>query len=351
MLLAQTYANNASINLTGNEKPILPNQYFPVPADKYITIQNSSGMGAKNYGLWADVINLIKPYLDKNNIEIVQLGQGEVQPLNNVISLVNKTNFAQSVYVLKNALLHVGNDSWCAHACAEDVPCVVLYGSTSIECHSPYITHSKSRFIESHRFGRNTSYQAQEAGFQTINLIKPELVAKSILEILEIENNIRREDKGKTNIYLNVLKQLKPNIEVIIYRVDEDTDPKYLTKIQKLGIPLHPYTKMSPEDLNKIKLDYLELPVINKHENISLNQIKDRIKNYNNDKELKDDEFFNQKIYYKSKKHYLSDGKIYNSITDWRKQISVENVDFPSVADFTDQDFINQTNHFLFFSE
>ena len=108
---------------------------------------------------------------------------------------------------------------------------------------------------------------------------------------------------------------------------------------------------MSPEDLNKIKLDYLELPVINKHENISLNQIKDRIKNYNNDKELKDDEFFNQKIYYKSKKHYLSDGKIYNSITDWRKQISVENVDFPSVADFTDQDFINQTNHFLFFSE
>ncbi|MFM9826695.1 glycosyltransferase family 9 protein [Flavobacterium sp.] len=407
MLLAQTYANNASINLTGNEKPILPNQYFPVPADKYITIQNSSGMGAKNYGLWADVINLIKPYLDKNNIEIVQLGQGEVQPLNNVISLVNKTNFAQSVYVLKNALLHVGNDSWCAHACAEDVPCVVLYGSTSIECHSPYITHSKSRFIESHRFGRNTSYQAQEAGFQTINLIKPELVAKSILEILEIENNITQNTILLGDIYaagvteinlipnailnpesvpapqinlradlyfdinyivanlqrrkyilwldremdLNVLKQLKPNIEVIIYRVDEDTDPKYLTKIQKLGIPLHPYTKMSPEDLNKIKLDYLELPVINKHENISLNQIKDRIKNYNNDKELKDDEFFNQKIYYKSKKHYLSDGKIYNSITDWRKQISVENVDFPSVADFTDQDFINQTNHFLFFSE
>ena len=81
MLLAQTYANNASINLTGNEKPILPNQYFPVPADKYITIQNSSGMGAKNYGLWADVINLIKPYLDKINIFLTHFSlEGSVWP-------------------------------------------------------------------------------------------------------------------------------------------------------------------------------------------------------------------------------------------------------------------------------
>lgn len=405
MKLLETYSNNLSIDINPKNKPILPTQYFPT-VDKYITIQNSSGMPmAKNYGLWADVINLIKPYLDKNNIEIVQLGQGEVQPLNNVISLVNKTNFAQSIYVLKNALLHVGNDSFCAHACAEDTPCVILYGSTSVDCHSPYITHSKSKFIESHRFGRNTSYQAQEAGFQTINLIKPETIAKSILEILEIENNITQSTILVGDIYaagvteinlipnailnpesvpapqinlradlyfdinyivgnlqrrkyilwldremdLNILKQLKPNIEVIIYRVEEDTDPKYLTKIQKLGIPLHPYTKMSPEDLNKIKLDYLELPVINKHENISLDQIKDRIKNYNNDLELKNDEFFNQKIYYKSKKHYLSDGKIYNSITDFYEQKSVNNVDEYSIANFQDQNFLNQINHFLLY--
>lgn len=406
MKLLQIYSNSASIDIPANCKPILPSQFYPTP-DRYITIQNSSGMPmAKNYGLWADVIKLIKPFLSKNNIEIVQLGQGEVQPLNNVISLVNKTNFAQSIYILQNALLHFGNDSYMSHA-APEIPIVIVYGSTSTECHSPYIFHPKSQFIESHRFGKNPSYQAAEPGFLTINLIKPETIAKNILNILDIPHTISQNTilvgdayaAGITEIHLlpdallnpqsvpypqinlradlyfdiqyvvgnlqqrryilwldremdlNILKQLKPNIEVIIFRVEDDTDPQYLTKIQKLGIPLHLYTKMSAGDLNKIKLDYLELPIINKHEDISLEQIKERVKNYNNDKELQNDDFFNQKILYKSKKHFLSGGKIYNSLTDFQKQISVENIDHSSIADFTDQDFRNQVNNFLLFSE
>lgn len=411
MKLAELYALGSASKL---DRPFISQTYYPVSADKYICIHSGGGnkdennnnkFPAKIYGLWADVISLIKPYLDSNNISIVQLGLGNEQPLNNVINLLGKTNIRQSAYIIQNSLLLAGNDSSLAHiAGALNIDVCALYGPTG-EPHEPYWKTDRSIMIHSHRWGRKPTFSSFEPGFPTINLIKPETIAKSILEILEIENNITQSTILVGDIYaagvteinlipnailnpesvpapqinlradlyfdinyivgnlqrrkyilwldremdLNVLKQLKPNIEVIIYRVEEDTDPKYLTKIQKLGIPLHPYTKMSPEDLNKIKLDYLELPVINKHENISLDQIKDRIKNYNNDLELKNDEFFNQKIYYKSKKHYLSDGKIYNSITDFYEQKSVNNVDEYSIANFQDQNFLNQINHFLLY--
>ena len=180
MKLIETYSRNASVET--KNPPILPTQFFPLTTEKYITIQNSSGMDAKNYNLWQNVLNLIIPFLRENNIDVIQLGQGEVQPLNNVINLVNKTNFAQSVYILRNALLHLGNDSFACHV-AHNVPVVSLYGSTSVSVHSPYHFHPKSIFIESHRFGKSPSFQAQENP-KTINLIPPELIAKNILSIL-----------------------------------------------------------------------------------------------------------------------------------------------------------------------
>lgn len=397
MLLAQTYANNISIDLDGSEKPNLPTQYFPTP-EKYITIQNSSGMPAKDYNLWQEVIDLIHPYFKKENIEIVQIGQGEIQPLNKTINFVNKTNFAQSVYVLNHSLLHAGNDSWAAHASTS--PVVILYGSTSISAHSPFYSNSRSKFIESHRFGNRPSFQATENP-KTVNLIKPEKIAKSILEILNIENNITEQTFYIGDIYLqghsidvipdaivnpksiapgvlnlradlffdsngiisnlqqrayalwidreidlNILKQLKPNIPAIVYEVDETTNPKYLEKVIRLGIQIHLWTRMPPETHDKIKLDFLDLPLITRRDDIKIEQIEEKIKKYLN---IDFTPNLNQ-INYFSKKHYLSNGKIYQSLYDWRKQKSVDNIESNSIGDLSNQDFRNEIDQFLIYS-
>lgn len=185
MKLLESYANSVSVDI--KSAPILPAQFYPAP-DKYITIQNSSGMPAKDYDLWQLVIDLIYPYLEPAGISIIQIGKGDIKPLSKVNNLTNQTSFAQSVYLLNNALLHCGNDSWAAHSCSENTPCVILYGSTSVDCHSPYFHHIKSQFISSHRCGKNPSFQAFESP-KSVNYIKPEVVANSILNILFSNDN------------------------------------------------------------------------------------------------------------------------------------------------------------------
>jgi len=411
MKLLSAYCNSLSINPP--EKPVaLPTQFYPIP-DKYLTIQNSSGQPGKDYSLWQNVIDIIVPYLSKEDIKIIQIGQGDVKPLNKVISLVNQTKFAQTVYILNNSLLHVGNDSFAAHSTTES-PILILFGSTSEECHFPYYTHVKSKAISSHRFGRKPSYQAHEPGFKTIDLIDPFHVAAEILSILEIKHNITEKTvlvgdaysqgsfieiipdfvmpadavaPGVLNLRgdlfyvpdliiqniqqrayvlhlnreldINILKQLKPNIPSIVFEIDENTNVEYLKQIVRTGINLQLRTRISEEAHNTLKLDYLDLPLVVRQENTPAESVKNQIKSYNNVKTDEDLEIFLQKsiyneskqVKYYSRKHVLSQNRIYNGVNQWRKQINVENVEQVSVADFNDQEWLNESAHFITFVE
>jgi hypothetical protein len=372
MKLLESYSLSSSVEI--KHKPVLPSQYFPTPADKYITIQNSSGQPAKDYDLWQNVIDLILPHLEKENIKIIQLGQGEIKPLNNVIGLVNQTNFAQSVYILRNALAHVGNDSWACHAAVE-VPIISLYGSTSVSVHSPFYFNSRSKFIESHRWGRNCSFNPGENP-KSINLICVYDVARAILDTLEIKHEI----KGKTvlvgQIYpnqsaevipdfiindpnflpgqvlnmradlyfdenlifnnlaarkynvvtdrplnLEYLKQLKQNINSIIYQIDDQHNKEWCQKVIKLGIPL---VLISYEDREWLKanvlLDYMDLPLIQQQGRPTLEDLKNKIVKYLNvpAESVNVEDYKN--CNYKSSKLILSKGQWYSDISEWRAQ-------------------------------
>lgn len=407
MKLIETYSNNCSVEIPDN--PVnLPTQYFPVPAEKYITLQNSSGMFSKDYDLWQNVVDLIHPYLQKNNIEIIQIGKGEIRGLNKVINLTNQTTFAQSVYILKNALLHVGNDSWATHA-AVTTPVVELFGPTSVSAHSPYYFNENSRFLESSRNGKNPSFQAAENP-KSINLIKPELVAKNILEVLGIENEINQETfylgdlyfqqcleiipdqiinpqsipAGNVNlradlffnenavienlklrpyilhldqpISLDALKALKPNIPLLVYEINENTDVKYLESIIKLGINLQLNTILDENSHKLLKLKYLDLPLIFRRDDVKIENIIEKIRLYNNCSEDEAKEFYlkifldEKKFQYFSSKCVLSAGRLYLSIYDWRNNNPAESMESFSIGNLNDQEFINESAHFLLFT-
>ena len=400
MKLLETYSNSCSV--AELKEPILNQQFYPTP-EKYITIQNSSGQEAKNYKLWQDVINLIYPILDKENIQIIQLGSGEVPPLDRVINLCNQTNLAQSIYILKHALCHAGNDSWVAHACATDTPCVSLYGSTSVDAHSPYFHHSKSIFLVSHRNGCIPSFCSSENPV-TIIFIKVEDVVNSILSILNLQPINRKtlfvgELYGQTILevvpdalidpnfspnfvlnlradYLhneqaiyanlqsrkctiickkplnvNILKELKANLIKIIYEIDDNYDLQFCKDLVKAGLNLELITFKDNVWLNKIKLDFLELPLILLKYKSEVEEVYKWIEQYNNFKEKSLTIDTNIVYYYESRKYILSEGLIYGSLSDYLKKTPLKDFGQPSIVDFSDLDFLNEIQYFNIFSE
>ena len=74
MHLLETYALSTGSKIG---KPFIVKKFFPVKYEKYITIQNSSGMPAKCYDYFQQVVDFLLPVLNKENIGIVQIGGKE----------------------------------------------------------------------------------------------------------------------------------------------------------------------------------------------------------------------------------------------------------------------------------
>ena len=131
---------------------------------------------------------LIKPYLDKKKISIVQIGHAESEQIPGVFDLRGRMTSTQQAYVLKNSLLHCGTNDFLLDVASHfDVPVVGMYGNTFADVAKPYWgNESKKVILESHRNGRKPSFLAEENP-RTINLINPEDIAYGILELLDIK--------------------------------------------------------------------------------------------------------------------------------------------------------------------
>jgi Glycosyltransferase family 9 (heptosyltransferase) len=179
MHLLETYALSTGSKIG---KPFILKKFFPVSFDKYITIQNSSGMPSKCYDYFQEVINFISPILREHNIGIVQIGGKQDQPLQNTENLQGATNIHQTAHIISNAMLHLGNDSFAIHmANAFGVKTVGLYSITLPEIAGPYF--DKSISICLYPDNEKPSFNPNESP-KRINKIKPEEVVNSCLKLL-----------------------------------------------------------------------------------------------------------------------------------------------------------------------
>jgi hypothetical protein len=186
--------------------------FYPLPIAKYITLHASSGMLAKNYPYYEDVVELLSHILNTQGIQIVQLGGKDDPPIKGCINLLGQTSYHQSCYILKNSLLHFGNDSWTAHRAGElQLPLVELFGPTSVPNHSPYrFNPYKTTFLESHRWGKNPTFAAQE-GPATIAVIPPEQVANEVLKHLGIQHTFTHQTRFNGLLCKTLVFDLVPN--------------------------------------------------------------------------------------------------------------------------------------------
>jgi hypothetical protein len=363
MHLIQKYALSTASKIG---KPYIVKKYFPVDAEKYITVQNSSGMPGKCYDFFEDALLFLKPLLDKNNYKIVQIGGEKDKKISNAIDLTGKSNINQTAYIISKASLHLGNDSFAVHmASGFDVPTVGLYGITTPELAGPYWNNKKINLYSNKfkpTFNPNESpktvnnIKIEEVvnacemllfGEKTLNLnsqyignryidqivecvpnqaINPEFLKGSVLnlrfdyldEITELSTTAYNLSQRKCAIVtdktidIELLDKVKQNIEIVIYNVTNNVDIEFVKKIEKLGINYVCTVDKSFSDdalIEKRKFELMDFCGINIFSSIPDN-IPDEI---------------SENALYKSNRMILSNGKIYNSRSAQLSDIAIDN--------------------------
>lgn len=355
MHLVEQYALACGVKI---DKPEIQESYFPLECDKYITLHASSGMESKNYDFYNDVIELILPYLDLNGIKIIQIGGKEDNQIDNCIHHLGSTTIRQTAYIIKNSLLHFGNDSFSTHmASGYDKKIVSLYSILYKECCGPYWGNKENQIlIESDRGGMKPSFSPKER-LKTINLINPEEIACAVLDLLKIDHVIDKVETihigaeyhlnglcvipdhvmprnfapgqpaniwghehfdeqniihwistRKCNLFIKnkidiqKLINYRDNINLINYYVSLDDKPEYIEQLESVGIKVNLLSE--EEKISDVRLKFFDWHI---------KEVKHKTK-----KDVDNIDLLCDNSFYKCSMKVLSNGKLYNSRAAWK---------------------------------
>lgn len=389
--ILESYALHCGLK---QKRPIVKESFYPVEAEKYITVHNSEKVPAKKYDLFTDVLNILKPTLQKEGIKIVQLGAGNDIFIDGAdINLCGKCSIRHTAYILKHALLHLGVDSAPAHiASVYDKKMVILYGNANYpSLVKPYWSSPENLIIMQSPITSKLkpSYSFNESP-KLIDHIQPEKVAKSVCDLLNLKYEFNYESlyigahylnriiegipdqvAGINNLKINSLimradilfnedclyKQLQASncsivtrktlstkilqtfskkISEIVYIIDEMPSVEFVDYCQRLGIKIILMSYLSEEKLIKYKRHFYEYGTIHRRE----------IPKKEDFKELK--ELKNNQIFYRSNKFILSQGRVYPSIAAYRNNLTIENIGDNLQEIIDEPEFWEESENFYF---
>jgi hypothetical protein len=347
MHLIESYATSCGLRI---DKPFILEKYFPLDFERYITFSCSSEQ-PKIYDYWSDVSDIISPHLKSQNIAILQIGRKTDKIFPGAFIANGQTTPNHTAYILRNSLLHFGADDFSNQiASLYDRKIVSLYSNNISNNFRPYFgDRSKHKVMESPRNGNRPSC-AQMENPKTINQIKPEEIAREILDLLDIKVGIKYKtlfmgqsysnkiaetvpnqvvnvaSLGTNNIIVRMdflfneeflIKQLqacpcaivtnkpiskkilidfKNNIKELVYFIDEGHDPQFVNDLQKNAINYALFSKEDEAGLEKYKIHYMDYGIIHPKKP-KINELLDKSEN----------------LFYKSSKLTLSNGKMYPS--------------------------------------
>jgi hypothetical protein len=247
--LLSTYARSTGLQIG---TPSLREKFFPLPFERYITLQGGSSQNAKCYDWYQEVLVLLKPILDANHIAILQLGGKDDVLIQGCHDLRGRTSLLQSYFLVKRGLCHVGNDSWLMHMAGSAFrPLVGLYGSTNVANHGPYwCDPAVSILLESHRSGGVPTFASQESP-KTVNFISPESVANAVFKLLGIKETLPFSTRHIGAAYAGTVFELIPNTipapnffpgAPMTVRMDKAFNEDVLFKVLQTGRKIHVIT-------------------------------------------------------------------------------------------------------------
>jgi hypothetical protein len=126
---------------------------------------------------------------------------------------MGQTNFNQTAYIINNSLLHFGVDSFPIHMASYfDKKIVALYCNMYAQQSKPYWSSPENiKLIQADLNGKKPSYAAEENP-KTIDNIKPEEIASSILSLLGLDKTINQKTIFIGNKYGALLLEAIPSV-------------------------------------------------------------------------------------------------------------------------------------------
>lgn len=366
MHILETYALNCGAKIG---KPYIYPTFFPLPVEKFITFTPDEAEPAKNYEYWQDVINILNPILLKQGVRIIQIGDAKDRAFSECVNIKGQTTHNQWAYLIQRSLLHFGADGFAAQLAGSfDIPVVTLHSVSYVGVSKPYFgsPHKQVAFAGYDRAKLKPS-QAAEENPKTVNLINPEEIAQSILNLLEIKENIAfetvftgkkysnfvieesipdspqilfnpehqveiRADLGFEEnsfiqqlgnykkaivvldkpVNMNILRRLKQNIISVVFKVSDETHYSFLTQLLELGRPVILISTLPEERIQQLRLIYYEFGNINKIESAPEDKINELKKEASN-------------LFYRSAKITSSKGKYFYSYAATERDIPMKN--------------------------
>jgi hypothetical protein len=187
--IIEEYAKSLGVKIGS---PIISEHFYPLISDNYITFHtNDKKSPARHFDYWEIVFDLIKPKLKEKGIDIVQVGADDDPGYPECVISALGSSFKQMSYIVKGAKLHLGIDSLPVHlASVYDIPIVGLYSNLYPECSGPVWNKNSKTIKLAPDFSKIKPSFVDNENPKRVNEIKPEVVAQSVLELLNIENNL-----------------------------------------------------------------------------------------------------------------------------------------------------------------
>lgn len=208
MHILERYALSCGVKI---DKPFILEQYYPVSLDKYIVFQTSGKGNSRQYDYWLKVFQYIREYT--KDYKIIHVGLESDQSVAGIdLDLRGKTSIRQLAYLIKNSSLYLGIDSLSAHLAGHyDKKIVALYSYCYAQNCFPIWGkgHNQSLIEVNWAEQGKPSFSLNEKK-KNINTIKPEIIAKAVLDHLGVANDL---DLVKT-IFIGA-QYHNPTIEVI----------------------------------------------------------------------------------------------------------------------------------------
>jgi hypothetical protein len=173
-------------------RPYLDRYFLPIKNDNYIIIDTRCKNANGEYDYFNDVLDLIKPYLKQANIDVFQIATDKNIKLacDKCFITINKK---QENYLISKTKLLISNENYSLHiASVFNTKSIGLYSLFNPNNTRPVWNKNSQIILESHRDGNLPSYGRSNELPKTINFISPYVIAKNILDSLDIVNDLER---------------------------------------------------------------------------------------------------------------------------------------------------------------
>jgi len=185
MHLLESYALTAGCKIS---KCFIHEEPIELPHKKYITLNTYSNRGnSRQYDHWDQVIDRLLNNVKFNEYTIIQTGNKEDPKHKNVdTTYLGKTNYHSLAYLIKNASLHLGIDSFPVHLASHfDIKIVAIYFYYSSTCGPYFSSADKIRLFEPN-FDKAKPIFNYDDPLRLINTINPDDIYEAVGDLLNL---------------------------------------------------------------------------------------------------------------------------------------------------------------------